>query len=121
YRLLGAAEARSLEPSLRADTPLAGALHLPDDESANCQLFTARLAALCERHGVRFEYGRDVAGVRHDHGRATGLLLVRHRIAEPNTAPFDAVVIAAGVRSVPLLARLGIAVPIYPVKGFSAT
>lgn len=121
YRLLGAAEARALEPSLRADTPLAGALHLPDDESANCQLFTTRLAALCERRGVRFEFGREVAGVRHAHGRATGLLLVRHRIAEPNTVPFDAVVIASGVHSVPLLARLGIAVPIYPVKGFSAT
>ncbi len=121
YRLLGAAEARALEPSLRSGTPLAGALHLPEDESANCQRFTAGLAALCERRGVRFEFGREVAGVRHERGRATGLLLVRHRIAEPNTVPCDAVVIAAGVHSVPLLSRLGIAVPIYPVKGFSAT
>jgi D-amino-acid dehydrogenase len=121
YRLLGAAEARALEPTLRPDTPLAGALHLPDDESADCQGFTTQLAALCERRGVRFEFGREVAGVRHERGRATGLLLVRHRIAEPNTASFDAVVVAAGVRSVPLLRRLGISVPIYPVKGFSAT
>ena len=59
--------------------------------------------------------------MRHEHGRATGLLLARHRIAEPNIAPCDAVVLAAGVDSVPLLRRLGIAAPIYPVKGYSAT
>ena len=120
-QLLDARQARAREPSLRASTPLAGALYLPDDESANCQLFTRELAALAQGQGVRFVVDQEVAAIRHEHGRTTGLLLVRHRIAEPNTAPFDAVVVAAGVDSVPLLRRLGIAVPIYPVKGFAAT
>ncbi len=121
YHLLDARQARALEPALRADTPLAGALHLPNDESANCQLFATRLASLAQSRGVRFEFGREVAAVRHEHGRTTGLLLARHRIAEPNIAACDAVVVAAGVASVPLLRRLGIAAPIYPVKGYSAT
>ena len=119
--LLDARQVREREPSLQASTPLAGALYLPDDESADCQLFTSALAALAQARGVKFLFDHQVAAIRHEHGRATGLLLVRHRIAEPNIAPFDAVVIAAGVESVPLLRPLGIAAPIYPVKGFSAT
>lgn len=121
YELLDARQARAREPALQPATALAGALYLPDDESANCQLFATRLAALAQSRGVRFEYGREVAAIRHEHGRAIGLLLVRHRIAEANTAPFDAVVVTAGVDSVALLRRLGIAAPIYPIKGFSAT
>jgi len=121
YQLLDAQQARAREPALQSATPLAGALYLPDDESANCQLFASRLAELAAARGVRFEFGREVAAVRHEYGRTTGLLLVRHRIAEPNIAPCDAVVLAAGVDSVGLLRRLGIAAPIYPVKGYSAT
>jgi D-amino-acid dehydrogenase len=121
YQLLNPVQARAREPALQAGTPLAGALYLPEDESADCQSFTCRLAELAQQRGVRFEFDRQVAAVRHEHGQVSGLLLVRHRIAEPNTAPFDAVVIAAGIDSVPLLRRLGIAAPLYPVKGFSAT
>jgi D-amino-acid dehydrogenase len=121
YQLLDPQQARAREPALQASASLAGALYLPDDESANCQLFASRLAALAQARGVHFEYGREVAAVRHEHGRATGLLLVRHRISEANTASCDAVVVAAGVDSVPVLRRLGIAAPIYPIKGFSAT
>jgi D-amino-acid dehydrogenase len=121
YQLLDPAQARAREPALRASAELAGALYLPEDESADCQLFTRQLAELAHLQGVRFEFGRAVASVRHEHGRVKGLLLVRHRITEPNTVSFDAVVVAAGVGSVALLRKLGIAAPIYPVKGFSAT
>jgi D-amino-acid dehydrogenase len=121
YRLLDAEGARAQEPALQSRTPLAGALYLPEDESADCQLFTQRLTELAQARGVHFEFGRQVAAIRHERGRVIGLLLARHRIAEPNTASFDVVVVAGGVDSVPLLRRLGITVPIYPVKGFSAT
>ncbi len=121
YTLLDAAGARAREPALRASTPLAGALYLPDDESADCQLFTRRLAERAAADGVRFVFGREVAAIRHDGGRVTGLLLARHRIAEANTTDCDAVVVAAGVASGGLLQRFGIRVPIYPIKGFSAT
>jgi D-amino-acid dehydrogenase len=121
YQLLDPAQVRAREPALRASAQLAGGLYLPDDESADCQLFTRQLAELAYSRGVRFVFGREVASVRHEHGRTTGLLLVRHRLAEPNVVPFDVVVVAAGVGSVPLLRKLGIAAPVYPVKGFSAT
>jgi D-amino-acid dehydrogenase len=121
YQLLDPEQVRAREPALRASARLAGGLYLPDDESADCQLFTRQLAELAHSRGVRFVFGREVASVRHERGRTTGLLLVRHRLAEPNVVPFDAVVVAAGVGSVPLLRKLGIAAPVYPVKGFSAT
>ncbi|MGE0803147.1 MAG: D-amino acid dehydrogenase [Lautropia sp.] len=121
YQLLDAAGARLREPALRADTPLAGALYLPDDESADCQLFTQRLAERAAAAGVVFVYGRDVATIRQEAGRVTGLLLSRQRIAEPNRVACDGVVVAAGPHAGTLLQRFGIDLPIYPIKGFSAT
>ena len=121
YELLDERQTRQREPALRADTPLAGGLYLPDDESANCQRFTQALAVLAEGAGVRFEWGRTVGAIRHRHGRVTGVLLGRTRPAEANAVDCDAVVVAAGVSSVGLLRRFGISVPIYPIKGFSAT
>lgn len=121
HALLDAAAARALEPALSATTPLAGALHLPDDESADCQRFCQALAERCAARGVQFRYGIEVASVRRDGPRVKGLLLARRHLGEANTVAADAVVVAAGTGAVPLLAKLGIRVPIYPVKGFSAT
>ena len=39
FRELDADEARKIEPALSTDTALAGAIHLPDDEVANCRQF----------------------------------------------------------------------------------
>ncbi|MBA3479345.1 MAG: FAD-dependent oxidoreductase, partial [Lautropia sp.] len=84
YQLLNPAQARAREPALLGSAALAGALYLPDDESADCQSFARQLAELAQTRGVKFEFGREVAAVRHEHGHTTGLLLVRHRIAEAN-------------------------------------
>ncbi len=43
HRLVSAQECRRIEPGLAADTPLAGGLHLPEDESGNCPMFVRAL------------------------------------------------------------------------------
>lgn len=121
HRLLSAAEARALVPQLAPATPLAAALHLPDDDSADCQRFCLALAEQAAAAGVRFHFETSIQSIRHDRGRVFGLVRARKRIMEPNTVDADAVVVCAGVAAPALLRPLGIRVPIYPVKGYSAT
>jgi D-amino-acid dehydrogenase len=94
---------------------LAGGLRMPGDETGDAHLFTQRLAALCAEAGVTFRYGTAVSGIATEGGRATGLVTAAGAIAA------DAVVVAAGSYSTALLRPLGIAIPVYPVKGYSLT
>ena len=73
HRLLDAAACRELEPALSVQTPLAGALHLPQDESASCPAFAQGLADAAIQAGVRFAFGHRVRRIRVEGGRATAL------------------------------------------------
>jgi len=115
HRMLTADECRALEPALEPSTPLAGALELPEDESGSCPDFAVALARHGEAAGVHFAFGRTVLGLTLDRGRAVGVETDIGAIAA------DAVVVAAAVQSVALLAPTGIRLPIWPVKGYSAT
>lgn len=113
HQRLSPAECRVREPGL-SDIEFAGGLFLPDDETGNCPLFTRLLKDRCVEAGVRFEFGKSVSRVE---SQVRGVVLrVNAREVE-----CDAVVIAAGVASATLLRSLGISLPLYPVKGYSAT
>jgi D-amino-acid dehydrogenase len=105
-----------IEPAL-ADTKstLAGALYFARDEVGDCNKFTQGLAAACAAKGVSLRFGETVQNVETAGDRVTGVLTDKGRIA------CDTVVVAMGSFSAPLLARNGIRVPIYPVKGVSIT
>jgi D-amino-acid dehydrogenase len=53
---LDEAGARAVEPAINADTRFAGAIHLADDEVANCRQFALLLKEECRKLGVRFEF-----------------------------------------------------------------
>lgn len=114
HRMLDPDEARRIEPALSAHTPLAAALHLPQDESGNCPLFTRQLRHIAESMGVEFHFNSTVSALASE-GRRVSM-----RIGEKAFSA-DAVVIAAGIDSVRLLEPLGIQIPLFPVKGYSAT
>lgn len=114
HRMLDPDQARALEPGLAGDTPLAAALHLPEDEAGNCPLFTKRLRHIASSIGVHFHFSSPVEAIEADAGR----VLLR---IDGGSFPADAVVLAAGIDSVNLLKPLGIHVPLFPVKGYSAT
>lgn len=136
HRLLDAAQCVEIEPALaRAPVaPLSG-LYLPEDEAGDCAVFTRELRALCEQGGVRFRFGARVARLDAAGGRVSAVQLEQLEQLEPLEAgqqggagaagpqrlPCDALVMAAGVDSHALLDPLGIALPLYPVKGYSAT
>lgn len=115
-RTLTPDQCRDLEPALATmHGELAGGLHSPDDESGDAHLFTARLAGLAAARGVDFRWSTNVLGLVGERGRVAGV------ITDRGTLTADAYVLAAGSWS-PLLARgLGLRLPIYPAKGYSAT
>lgn len=114
HQLLDADGARATEPALAPGTPLAGAIYLPQDEAGNCPLFVKRLKHIAGSIGVRFQFASTVHAIDPE-SRGVALHVDDARF------PADAVVVAAGVDSVRLLKPLGIHVPMYPVKGYSAT
>lgn len=114
HQLVDAEQARAIEPALSAATPLAGGLHLPDDESGNCPLFTKQLKTIAQNMGVEFHFSKTVTALDAQGDRIAMRIDGREFSA-------DAVVVAAGIDSARLLAPLGIRLPLYPIKGYSAT
>nr|WP_300308236.1 D-amino acid dehydrogenase [Halomonas sp.] len=117
HKLLGADELTAIEPALaRVPGKFVGGLHLPDDQTGDCHLFTNRLADYCrETLGVTFLFNTTIERLTRVSGRVEAV----HTSAGKLTA--DSYVMALGSYS-PFLARdLDIRLPIYPVKGYSLT
>ncbi|GAA4345456.1 D-amino acid dehydrogenase [Variovorax defluvii] len=113
FREVDADEARRIEPALSTEPALAGAIHLPDDEVANCRQFALLLKWEAEALGAQFHFNCDLAPFN----RAAPTEL---RLASGSDGlRFDAVVVCAGVASAELLRPLGLRIPLAPVYGHS--
>lgn len=110
-------EAADIEPAIAAiNQPFAAAVYSPDDEVGDACTFSVELARWLETtQGVRFEFGCDVDRID------TASDGVRGVIAGDTAVPADAVVVSLGPWSQELLRPLGIALPIYPIRGYSVT
>jgi D-amino-acid dehydrogenase len=117
HRRLSPDQCRTHEPGL-SDIVFEGGLHLPDAEAGNCPLFARALRALCEEHGARFEFGIVAEAIRSD---GDGIVMQLRGADGGDERRPDAIVIAAGVASASLLRRFGARLPLYPVKGYSAS
>ena len=117
HQVMSPAECRVREPGL-SDLAFGGGLYLPDGETGNCPLFAKTLKSLCEQRGVRFDFGTTVDRLATDGERVR--LHVRNAQRDEQRSP-DAIVIAAGATSAVLLRQLGVRLPLYPVKGYSAS
>ncbi len=114
-------EAVAIEPALAAfRARIVGATYSASDESGDAHKFTAALARLAEGRGVRFLYRHGIQGLRMGEGRVKGVV-VREGEAPEKTLEADAYVVALGSYS-PLLTRpIGLDLPVYPAKGYSAS
>ena len=116
HRILAPQGCIEVEPALaHAQVAFAGGLHLPADETGDCQMFTQALAEHASRRGVRFRFETTVEALQVEDDRMTGVATS----AGPLSA--DRYVIALAGGAVPLLAPHGIHLPIQPVKGYSVT
>ncbi|MGA0572922.1 D-amino acid dehydrogenase [Variovorax sp. VNK109] len=121
-RVVSREELLNIEPAFRNfGDRIVGGTYTRSDESGDARVFTQALAKLCEARGAKFLYGRDIERLESAGGeisavavrdRATGGLL--HMKA-------DAFVAACGSWTAPLLRKVGVRLPIYPGKGYSAT
>lgn len=116
HRLLTRDEALEIEPGLAAsDAPLTGGVHLLTDEVGDCHLFSQELAKLAQQEGCHFLFDQTVTALVPSNGKVTGVL------TQSGLLEADAVVLATGPHAAALLKPLGIALPVYPVKGYSMT
>ena len=116
YELLDAGGCIRHEPALSlVREKFVGGLRLPGDETGDCFKFTNALAALCRQLGVEFRYGATIDGILAEGGRITGVA------TDKGTITGDAYVMALGSYSPLLLRRIGVDLPVYPVKGYSLT
>jgi D-amino-acid dehydrogenase len=115
HRMLEPDEAYRIEPALNRAAPLAGGLYLPQDASGNCPLFCKQLRNAAQALGVTFLFSQEVDAIEQTHGGGLSVRLGESR------SPVDAVVVAAGEGSEALLAPLGIRLPFFPVRTYTAT
>ena len=116
YRLLDPAGCIEAEPALaHVKGKFVGGLQLPGDETGDCQMFTEKLARLCEEAGVTFRFNTTITSVNTSTNRIASIS------TETEELTADAYVMAFGSYSPFLLRRIGVHIPVYPVKGYSIT
>lgn len=109
-------QAVRIEPALEASRDrIVGATYTSSDESGDAYLFTTRLAEMAEANGCRFEYGRTIGALKASGARIEAVMV--------NGAPMtaDAYLVALGSHSPLLTGPVGVHLPVYPAKGYSAT
>jgi D-amino-acid dehydrogenase len=116
-----AQECIAIEPALRhAADRVVGGIYAAADESGDALKFTQALAELAQRAGVKFLYGRSIKRLSADHGWISTVVLADAEGGDERLTA-DAYVVALGSYSPLLLQRLGISIPVYPLKGYSIT
>ncbi len=113
---ISADECIAIEPALASlQGRIRGAIHTPSecvvDSLALCRDLEQRLRA----RGVMFEYGTQVTGFTRRGSRIT------HLSTGTSTRSVGQIVLANGTGSAALARKLGIRLPVYPLKGYSIT
>lgn len=126
HHVLKAAECADLEHSIPTDPEFAGGVFFEHERLGNCPLFTKLVKQVLEEQaGVQFMFGRAVEAVRLDNQRAAVELAPaqggRANSREVDVVSADAIVIAAGAGSVPLIERAGMSLPLHPARFFALT
>jgi D-amino-acid dehydrogenase len=145
-QVLGRDAILNIEPALKSfASHIVGGTYTASDESGDARVFTQKLAALCQSKGAEFLFGHEVVRLNKSQSKGENTIksiaiqtvntpaigenlgknrgINRHETDEfeVKTLTADAFVVACGSYSAPLLRTVGVDVPIYPGKGYSAT
>ncbi len=121
-RVVSREELLAIEPAFRSFAHrIVGGTYTASDESGDARLFTEQLAERCAGRGVAFLYSHDVLDLRTAGGVVEEVSVQERATGATCSLQADAVVVACGSYSAPLLRTVGVDLPIYPGKGYSAT
>jgi D-amino-acid dehydrogenase len=116
YEVLDREGCIAAEPALASvKDKIAGGLRLPQDETGDCQMFTAALAEQAAKLGVQLRFNVGITSLIAEGGRISGVA------TSEGTMQADAYVVALGSWSQQLLRAVDISIPVYAVKGYSIT
>lgn len=121
-RVVSRDELLRIEPALRSFADrIVGGTYTESDESGDCRAFTQKLLRLCQARGLQTLMEYDIERI-HTQGGEVQNVQVRDRIGgQVRQLQADAFVVACGSYTTALLKQVGVSVPIYPGKGYSAT
>jgi D-amino-acid dehydrogenase len=107
----------AIEPALAPHKDaIAGAVYTPGDASGDARMFSRGLAAFCAEHlAVTWKYDTAILGIDTSGDRVEGVVTNAGRIEA------DSYVMALGCDSAIVGRKIGLRLPIYPVKGYSVT
>jgi D-amino-acid dehydrogenase len=137
-QVLGRDAILKIEPALKSfASHIIGGTYTKSDESGDARVFTQKLAALCRSKGAEFLFGHEVVQLNKSQntiksiavqaintlarGQNRGVNSDGSNEFELKTLTADAFVVACGSFTAPLLRTVGVDIPIYPGKGYSAT
>jgi D-amino-acid dehydrogenase len=116
-RIVDQASLAEVEPAIaHVARNYAGGVLARDGATADAQKFTTQLAARAAEAGVAFRFNARVEAIELHNGAARGV-----KLAGGEQVDADAIVLAAGPWSARLAATVGVSLPIYPGRGYSAT
>lgn len=111
-----------IEPSLQAFAHrIVGGTYTPSDESGDCRVFTQALAQRCAARGMQSLMNHDIEHIEVQAGQARSVRVRNRQNGATQSLVADAFVVACGAYTTALLRQVGVRVPIYPGKGYSAT
>jgi D-amino-acid dehydrogenase len=121
-KLISRDELLRIEPAYQSFAEhLVGATYTESDESGDARVFTQALAQRCAAKGVQFLFEHDIEQLGVEGGEITNVALRSRATGLRSVHQADAYVLATGSHTAPLARSVGVHLPIYPGKGYSAT
>ncbi|MCJ0765530.1 D-amino acid dehydrogenase [Variovorax terrae] len=115
-------ELLQIEPAFKSFAHrIVGGTYTASDESGDARVFTQALARRCAARGAQFLYGHDIERLDTAGGALEAVAARDRATGGLRRLRADAYVAACGSWTAPLLRTVGVNLPIYPGKGYSAT
>ena len=116
FQLLSAEECVKIEPGLQyVKNKLAGGIQFMDDFTGNCYLFSTEVYKKCVEMGVNFEFNTEIKSLQISNDKIASVS------TDSGEIKADCYSVSLGSYSTKILSKIGIEIPIYPVKGYSIT
>jgi len=115
-QLLSPEECVKIEPGLQyVKNKFAGGIQFMDDFTGNCYLFSTEVYKKCVEMGVNFEFNTKIKSLQISNDKIASVS------TDSGEIKADCYSVSLGSYSTKILSKIGIEIPIYPVKGYSIT